>query len=105
MLSNMRPLPNPPQYFEERSQTVWDLDLNDSNQITIPDYDDTHILIKRCDRLPLDFYAYPATKSEKLRQIISSDIANFDKYKAIREFFRPIIENEPDQCHRRSILT
>ncbi len=105
MLSNMRPLPNPPQYFEERSHTVWELDLNDSNQITIPDYDDTHILIKRCDRLPLDFYAYPATKSEKLRQIISSDIANFDKYKAIREFFRPIIENEPDQCHRRSILT
>lgn len=94
--SNIRPLPNPPQYFEARSATVWELDFNDSNQITIPEYDDTHILIQRCERIPLDFYRYPAVRSAKLSRILDSDKPASDKYKEIREYFKPIVDNAPD---------
>ena len=94
--SNIRPLPNPPRYFEARSATVWELDFNDGNQITIPEYDDTHILIQRCERIPLDFYKYPATRSEKLTQILNSNKSHADKYKEIRDYFKPIVDNDPD---------
>lgn len=96
LVSNMRPLPEPPHYFEARKSTVWELDFNDSNQITIPEYDDVHILIQRCERIPLDFYRYPASKSPRLSEIIDSSEAINEKYKAIREFFKPVIDGEPD---------
>lgn len=89
-------LPNPPQYFAARSSTVWELDFNDNNQVTMPGYDDIHILIQRCDRLPLDFYRYHAFGSERLRNILDSDMENAQKYREIREFFMPIVDNEPD---------
>lgn len=94
--TNIYPLPNPPQYFVARNSTVWELDFNDNNQITMPGYDDTHILIQRCDRLPLDFYRYHAFRSERLRNILDSGNDNAQKYQAIREFFMPIVNKEPD---------
>lgn len=95
--NNIRPLPNPPQYFAARSATVWELDFNDSNQVTIPEYDDTHILIQRCERIPLNFYRFPAAQSVKLTQILNSNDPLAEKYKAIREYFKPIVDNEPDK--------
>lgn len=94
--TKIRPLPNPPQYFAARSSTVWELDFNDNNQVTMPGYDDIHILIQRCDRLPLDFYRYPASRSERLRNILDSETDSAQKYRDIREFFKPIVDNEPD---------
>lgn len=94
--NNFRPLPNPPRYFEARSATVWELEFNDRNQITIPEYDDTHILITRCERIPLDFYRYPAEQSTKLKEILDSNESSSDKYKKIREYFKPITDNVPD---------
>lgn len=92
----IHPLPNPPQYFAARSSTVWELNFNEDNQITMPDYDDIHILIHRCDRLPLDFYRYPATKSDTLRKILDSEETDYQKCQKIREFFKPIVENKPN---------
>lgn len=94
--TSIRPLPNPPQYFAARSSTVWELDFNDNNQVTMPGYDDLHILIQRCDRLPLDFYRYPAFRSERLRNILDAETDNAQKYKDIREFLMPIIDNDAD---------
>lgn len=94
--TSIRPLPNPPQYFAARSSTVWELDFNDNNQVTMPGYDDIHILIQRCDRLPLDFYRYPASKSKRLQNILDSDVEDAQKFREIREFFMPIVDNEPD---------
>lgn len=94
---NIRPLPNPPQYFKARSETVWELDFNDSNQVTIPEYDDTHILIQRCERIPLNFYRFPSAQSPKLTKILNSDESPAEKYKQIKEYFKPIMDNEPDR--------
>ena len=93
---NIHPLPSPPQYFVARSSTVWELGFNDNNQIDLPEYDDQHILIHRCDRLPLDFYRYPASRSEQLRHILDSDMEIAQKYREIREFFMPIVNHEQD---------
>lgn len=97
LTQNFRPLPGPPVYFEARSATVWELEFNDSNQVTLPDYDDTHILIHRCDRLPLDFYAFPARWSPRLTEILEADLEPAERYKQLREYFRPILENTPDR--------
>lgn len=94
--SNIRPFPNPPQYFEARSATVWELDFNANNQVTLPEYDDTHILIQRCERIPLNFYRASASKSIQLAKILDSDNTLEEKYKEIREFFKPVLENDPN---------
>lgn len=94
--SQIRPLPAPPKYFKARSATVWELDFNDSNQITIPEYDDTHILIQRCERIPLNFYRLRAGDSPRLVQILNSDASLVEKYKEIKEYFKPIVDNEPN---------
>jgi len=94
---SIRPLPNPPQYFAARSSTVWELAFNENNLITVPEYDDAHILIQRCERIPLEFYRYPATKAPRLEEILNSDQPLAEKYKDIREFFKPIMDNAPNQ--------
>lgn len=94
--SNIRPLPNPPQYFGARSATVWELDFNDGNEVTTPEYDDIHILIKRCERVPLEFYRFPALQSTRLTEIINSNESLAEKYKGIREYFKPIVDTVPD---------
>lgn len=105
--SKIRPLPDPPQYFMARSATVWELDFNASNQPTLPEYDDAHILIQRCDRLPLDFYRYSAMGSARLTGILDSQVDDSEKYKGIRTYFRPIIDSkcpsdmEVTQAYRR----
>lgn len=81
-------LPNPPRYFSSRSATVWELDFNDSNQITMPYYDDTHILIFRGDRLPLDFFRC-AEKVESFGKILNADVDETQKFKNIREYLMP----------------
>ena len=93
---NIRPLPSPPKYFDARSSTVWELGFNDNNQVTTPEYDDKHILIQRCDRLPLDFYRAYEFESERLKNILESEADDAQKYKEIREFFMPIVEEKKD---------
>lgn len=91
---NIHPLPAPPQFFEARSATVWELDFNDNNQPTMPGFDDTHILIQRCDRLPLEFYRRAAYNSERLQSILNSSTNDAQKFKEIRDFFRPLLDNK-----------
>lgn len=91
---DIRPLPAPPQFFKARSATVWELDFNDNNQPTMPGFDDTHILIQRCDRLPLEFYRRAAYGSEKLQNILNAPTNEWAKFKEIRDFFRPLLNNK-----------
>lgn len=88
------PLPPPPQFFESRSTTVWELEYNDNNQLTMPGFDDTHILIQRCDRLPLDFYRRAACRSERLQCILDAETSEWQKFKEIRNFLRPVCDNK-----------
>ena len=97
LTTQFRPLPNPPKYFTARSATVWELDFNDSNHAAVPGFDDMHILIQRCERLPLDFFRYPAFRSERLRNILDSQADTAQKYREIREYFSPIVGGEPDE--------
>lgn len=86
-------LPNPPKYFAARSSTVWELEFDSNNGVTIPEFDDTHILIQRCDRLPLEFFRNNAGFSERLKEILDSETDDAQKYKNIREFFAPILDH------------
>lgn len=90
---NIHPLPPPPQFFEARSATVWELDFNDNNQPTMPGFDDTHILIQRCDRLPLEFYRRAAYSSERFQNILNAETSEGQKFKEIRDFLRPVYDN------------
>lgn len=87
--TQISPLPSPPKFFKARSSTVWELEFDDNNQITMPGFDDIHILIQRCDRLPLAFYAR-TFGSKKLQYILRSELPDSQKYKEIRELLRPI---------------
>lgn len=84
------PLPNPPQYFKARSQTVWELDFNDSSQPATPGIAHAHILVKQCDRIPLCFYRRWSDASDNLAKILNSSMEDDQKYKAIREFLWPV---------------
>lgn len=97
LAKSISPLPSPPKYFASRSSTVWELDFNENNQVKIPEYDDTHILIHRCERVPLDFYRSAAYVSERLRNILDAETDSAQKYKDIREFFMPIVVKEKDK--------
>lgn len=98
LTSNIYPLPTPPQYFTSRSNTVWDLDFNDSSQISTPEIDSAHILIQRCERLPLEFFKSCALYSPQFQAIVNSDdLSLSDKYKQIRQFLMPIEEHNADQ--------
>ncbi|MDD7401195.1 MAG: DUF3825 domain-containing protein, partial [Clostridiales bacterium] len=78
--------------------TVWQLGFNDSNQITIPEYDDAHILIQRCDRIPLDFYRNQANNSPQLLAILNSADSDAEKYKKIRDLLKPVvIDHQPNE--------
>lgn len=90
VLAEIRPLPAPAQYFKARSETVWELSLNDSNEVEIPYYDHRHILIDGCERLPLDFYRYGAQLPMELRQLLDADVPASEKYKGLREFLKPM---------------
>lgn len=97
VLSEKIGLPKPPEYFETRAETVWQLGFNDSNQITIPEYDDTHILIQRCERIPLDFYRNQANNSPQMLAILDSDDSDAEKYKKIRDLLKPVvIDHQPN---------
>lgn len=97
LTSNIYPLPTPPQYFKSRSDTVWNLDFNDSSQISMPECDDAHILIRRCERLPIDFYRSCASYSPRLRSIIDDEnLSLLEKYQKIRQFLLPVEENSAD---------
>ena len=91
---NIHPLPQPPRFFEARSATVWELDFNNNNQPTMPGFDDAHILIHRCDRLPLEFYRRAAYSSERFQNILNADTPEWQKYREIRDFLRPIYDNK-----------
>ncbi len=91
---NIHPLPPPPQFFEARSATVWELDFNDNNQPTMPGFDDTHILIQRCDRLPLEFYRRASYSSERFQNILNSETNDGQKFKEIRDFLRPVYDSK-----------
>ena len=95
---NIYPLPTPPQYFDSRSATVWELDFNQNNQAQIPSCDDKHILISRCDRIPLDFYksSAVAARSAKFQEILNSEISDSEKYRRIRQFLSPVFKNKAD---------
>ena len=94
---NINPLPLPPKYFDSRSAMVWNLDFNDRNQVCEPQFDDEHILIVRCDRLPLDFYREVAHQSNKLKAILDNeDLSDWDKYSKIKEFLTPIRHHNAD---------
>ena len=97
LTANIHPLPAPPQYFKDRSSTVWELDFNDSNQVTLPGYDDAHILIQRCERIPLDFYEVATRKSPTLAAILDSEDPVGEKCKNIKEFFKPILDKKMEQ--------
>ena len=86
-----------PQYFKNRSSTVWELDFNDSNQVTLSGYDDAHILIQRCERIPLDFYEVATRKSPTLAAILDSADPVSEKCRAIKEFFGPILGKKMEQ--------
>lgn len=92
LATNFRPLPTPPQYFKDRSSTVWELDFNASNQVELPSYDDEHILIQRCERIPLEFYYACARMSPTMKAILDSSDANGEKCRRIKEFFKPVLE-------------
>lgn len=97
VLSEKIGLPKPPEYFSTRAETVWQLGFNDSNQITIPEYDDAHILIQRCDRIPLDFYRNQANNSPQLLAILNSADSDAEKYKQIRDLLKPVvIDHQPN---------
>lgn len=93
LTSHIHPLPAPPKYFEARSATVWDLKFTANNQITIPDYDDEHILIQRCDRLPLEFYRHADSYSKRLKEILDSSDDDSEKYRNIRDY----LKQKPDE--------
>ena len=95
---NINPLPLPPKYFDSRSAMVWNLDFNDRNQVCEPQFDDEHILIVRCDRLPLDFYREVAHQSPRLKSILDdSELSAWDKYSRIKEFLLPVRRHEADE--------
>ena len=97
ILSEKIGLPAPPTYFQTRNETVWQLGFNESNQITIPEYDDTHILIQRCERIPLAFYRNQAMNSPQLLAILDSSDTDAEKYKKIRDLLKPVvIDNQPN---------
>ena len=101
---NIRPLPTPPQYFAVRSDTVWELEFNDSNQVTLPEYDDRHILFQRCERIPLAFYGKVEDQAPGLRDILNSGEPTEEKYKRIREYFRPVVEPAADAVPRAEVV-
>lgn len=89
-------LPNPPKYFDKRSSTVWELEFDSNNGITIPEYDDTHILIQRCERLPLEFLRRNVY-NESLKNILDEKKDEEQQYKDFREFFAPILNNTANE--------
>ncbi len=90
-------LPQPPQYFASRSKMVWELEYNDNNDVTIPQCSEDHILIQRCERLPLGFFRRAAWCSPRLQEILASAKEDAEKYEDIRDLLRPVMESEPDE--------
>ena len=90
LCQSINPLPAPPQYFKSRSQTVWEVEYDDSNQIKKPEFDDTHILTQRCERLPLKFFEATAGVSSKLDDILKKKMDNEQKYNEIRSLFASV---------------
>ncbi|MBQ9000571.1 MAG: DUF3825 domain-containing protein, partial [Eggerthellaceae bacterium] len=89
----------PPRYFDSRSAMVWDLDYSGSNRPDIPYFDDNHILITRCERIPLEFFDDAKQYSATLASILdNADSDENAKYSQIKSFFTPIItDNASDE--------
>lgn len=97
LTARIHPLPPPPRYFGARTETVWELDYNDNNQVMTPEFDDTHILIQRCERLPLDFFRPAASISPKLMEILSAAETEETKYRRIKRFLMPVMKHNADK--------
>lgn len=91
MSQNIIPLPHAPKYFDSRSATVWNLDFNDRDLNYRPQFDDEHILIVRCDRIPLDFYRDVARYSPALESVLENkELSDWEKYSRIKELLLPV---------------
>lgn len=94
---NISPLPSPSRYFEKRGSTVWELEFDDNNEIKQPIFDDKHILITRCERVPMEFYKNAVHGSAQFDEIMLSKDPDEEKYNRIRSFFTPtVFNNIPD---------